>query len=404
MFNGSLNIFKKLTDNIHLYDGNQSTLTNDQLQNLKELESNFNGSVNIVVTDAADGAGPFTIPGVSEILTTGKLLRVLEAKNVEVGLDSKFTQIRFTFQRFYDFFKEGVTIDRSGDSFNVKTAFNEPITVYVPPWFLDNSPTLQGRSGRTAEIDITDNTRVGIILHEIGHWTNNSMLFESISFILRILGLFLFIFSLFKMTQINRFENNNKFIQKIKDVSIEKINKTRTLVFYAITAMIGFIIYKFNALSNLFTSFNESNADNISKSFGYGQDVSEYVTAIMTKLGGESYSGPLTSNLKNFEVLFKEFFTRLNSNYPSLEWRTGNLLGLLESDTNLELFIENEVEKSSKLSNIITLMLIQFDKLVLTLPSLKNRGNIRSVSNKTYINNNSKINENINLLLAETTV
>ena len=397
MFSGPFAIFKKLADNVYYSESMQTSLTDEQLQNLKELEDRFNGSVNIVVSDAAESVGPFTIPAVSEILTTNKLLKVLEAKDVEVGLDSKFTQIRFTFQRFYDFFKEGVTITKTGDSFNIETSFNEPITLYVPTWFLDNNPTLEGQAG-VAQIDITDDSRIGVVLHEIGHWTNNSMFFDSISFIIRILGFLLFIFSSIKFFQTKSSGNNLNFIQKIKTFSVQKVNDIKTSSFYAITALIGFILYRMSAITNIFSTFNETNADNVAKNLGYGQAASDYIIAIMTKVNGDSYSGPLNNSLKNFEVLFKEFFTRLTSNYPSLEWRTGNLLGLLESDTNFELFIENELGETSKLSNIIISMLSKFDKLVKGLPPL-NSGNIRSISNNNRIRNN--INENIDLLINE---
>lgn len=412
MFTGPFTIFKKLTDTIHYNESMKSQLEDEHLQNLEELEKAFNGSVKIVVTEAAEGAGPFTIPAISDILTTNKLLNVVEGREGKLGLESTFNQIRFTFQRFYDFFKEGVTITKSGDSFEVNTSFNNPVIVYVPKWFLEDKPTLAGLKGRIAEIDITDDSRIGIILHEIGHWTNNSMLFASLAFIIRILGLLLFIFSMFKIVAnsanpSNSINQPNNLFQKVKSFGSTKLNSLKSNVvdplkvnlFYAITGIIGFIVYRMAFVSNVFSTFNETNADNIAKKFGYGQEVSDYVVSIMTKLGGESYSGPL-SNFQNFIVLFKELFTRLTSSYPSLEWRSGNLLGMLESDENIELFLENEILESSKLSNILTSMLSKFDKLVKDLPSL-NSGSIRSVSNKNNRIINTKINENIDLLINE---
>jgi hypothetical protein len=327
---------------------NYVDLDSEQITNLKELESKFNGNVEIVVHGDPKNIGPCTMPGIDDIIRPNiDPINIFKSwSNIIAGL--------------------GLKVDKVGEAFNVSS--NTKIVMYIPPWFLSNELT----KGGTDVFELTDETRVGILLHELGHWESLGSISYLLSSLVKLLGIFLF------------FYGTSRLFKKVTESEVEENKKpvveTSTLknIIAVISGLLLFII-----VSKILGTQAEISSDNFAKQYGYGKHLAEYVKNIDIKT---------TNTSKTFNSLFsiiEELVARVKSGYPSLDWRVQNLLAknVTENEEYLTEF------NFSLFTNPFETFLNKLNSAISKLVSLKD---IRRITN---IKTKRSINENINLLI-----
>ena len=330
-------------------------LTTVQQENLDQLEAKFNGDVTIVVHDDPLGVGPFTIPGLSDVVdfSTFKNFNPFKAwMNQILGLK--------------------VDIDKVGDTFNVTS--NTKVVLYVPEWFLSDKAKLNGVS-----VNLDDDIRIGIVLHEIGHSDTLNSAFFILSLLASLLGFILFIIGSLKLlgSKSTTFFSKNKNVSKDSEPKKEEqIDKSTLQNLALIISGIFFYI----VVSKLLRSAAETGADTYSSKFGYGDDLADFLKQI--------YIHQVEDN-KTFNSIFsliKELIDRIKTGYPSINWRAQDLLNGNITE-NSEYITELDF---SFLNNTLEPYLIKLNMLISKLPSLNNIRQVRNIRT---------INENIDILI-----
>jgi hypothetical protein len=329
-----------------------SSLSSSKIKNFEELESRFNGNIQIVVSNspAIKVIGPMTIPGADRITDWYSTMHILSSPFIGF-----FNAIRGM----------KVSIDKVGDTFNISSS--NKVIVYVPPWFL--SDTIVSKDSVNSSMSFTDEMRIGIILHEIGHWA--SMNYILLALVSGITGILLFFKGL------NYKKNNKNIVESINtDTSESKDNLQLKAFSFAISGIILYFV-----VNKLFRSLAESNADSYAVKFGYGPATAKFLELHSNTVADKS------ADLITIQNLFIELIARIKSGYPSINWRVQDLLRFSESDTNLNttsFSLINVLETTSEKLLSIVSKLTPFNKLV--------KYNISSINT---------INENINLLINE---
>lgn len=322
-------------------------LDQGQQANLAELESKFNGDVTIVAHSDPFGMGPFTVPGSSTIIdfTTFKGFEPVKMwMNQILGLKVDITKV--------------------GNSFNITS--NEKIVVYVPNWFLTDDKIV---SSKGHIFELSNDSRIGIILHEIGHWDSLNSKYLLLSTLSLLFGLIMFFTGSVKAVV-----SGYKYLfSKNK----EEPNVKSTL--YNLGLIISGLLFFF-VISKLFRSFAETGSDIYSSKFGYGDDLVTFFKNVMPDQ---------INNDKAFNSLYsliQELIDRIKTGYPSMNWRVQDLLSNNVTE-NLEYVTELD---TSILENLFETFLIKLNVLVSKLKPLNNIVSIRRIRS---------INENINILI-----
>lgn len=323
--------------------------------NLKDLESKFNGNVQIVVSNNTfvNMVGPFTIPGYSTV----------------VDWVNPTSMIGIMLSRFKLFMGTDAKIEKVGNTFNIVSS--DKVVVYVPPWFLLNSPVSFGSLLNTKFI--SDDERVAVILHEIGHWDSTNSFYALLSTLVSSLGIYLGIVHFFTKKKLQVVKESNEKLVKTKEISMPKMDRL-------ISIISGLFLYFIGA--NTLRSLAESGADRYASKFGYGDELANFVQY------ATNTSADTTKHLKTLTSLFSELIDRAKTGYPSINWRVQDLLRFNENEeyiTELDFNFFN---------NIIDSMLIKLDNIISGLSPLHQLRNFN-------VQIKSSINENIDLLINE---
>lgn len=354
------NLTAGITENIYIKNST-SSLEPEQLENLKKLESKFDGNLEIIVHNDPGRIGPCTIPGLTDIVIP--------------GIDTGIFNLSNTFKSWSNIIRGlNLKVDKVGDIFNVSS--DTKVIVYIPKWFLSN----QIMKGNRNTLDFTDNSRIGLILHEIGHWETLDSIFYLLSSLVKILGMFLFFYGL---TNLYKSKSESKVIESKDIIKLkeESINNRLVLqnIIYTISGLIFFVI-----VSKLFAAQSEIGSDNFSSHFGYGENVAEFVEFVDAKS-----VNPNKTFTSVFSII-EELIARVKTGYPSLNWRFQNLV-LSENEEYLTEF---------DFSLFINPFKIFLDKLNTILSKLTPLKNIRQIENIQIVKyKHSRINENIDLLI-----
>lgn len=343
-------------DKVNVINRTSYNLSSWQLANLKELESKFNGNVKIVIHNDSLGIGPFTIPGVSNVINFDKPIDILLA----------FPSIR-SFINLIRGLKMEVT--KTGDGFNVNS--NMESVIYLPDWVLDD-----GKVKLTKGIvNLTDDTRIGIVLHELGHWDElnaQNMLFAHLS---ALIGVALILYTMISSSKITNF---NFMKGAVDRVSVENKKLTFRLI---ITGLFGLFFYK--VINQLLRSVVESGSDTYASNFGYGHTLTNFLKELYPNI---EYNPKAEFN--SIFSIISELVERITTGYPSLNWRTYDLLNNITIFENVDYITELDL---SLFNNIFERGLIKLNQAISKLTPLHQ---IRKSSIKIM-----GINENINVLL-----
>lgn len=323
-------------------------LSNNQINNLKELESKFDGNVKIVVSDSEfiRKKGPCTVPGYSTIEKwndiTSDIKAILSRVNLIKGTDIK--------------------VEKVGETFNVDSS--STVVIYVPRWFLADE-LISAKSHLTIDSD----TRIGIILHELGHWDSANSSFILFGALCSLFGIFLILSK--------AFTKQGNVLQEDKATDIVMKHTVHPLIL----TILGIILYWYG--SKVFGSFAETGADRYAIKYGYGDELDKFLQVASAK------SVDTTKELKSTLNLLSEVLERAKTGYPSIDWRSRDLLKVSENEDYI-----TELNFWS-FSNILENMLIKLNDIVSKWIPLHNIRSLNIIS--------AYINENIDLLINELT-
>lgn len=350
-----VNSLNKDLQNLILDPNNPPIMNTETTINLEKLESKFNGDVRIIVTDSPviDELGPCTIPAHNTLINWNSIPSALKSVLSRIKL-LKGTDVK---------------VEKTGDSFRVTSS--EQVFIYVPRWFLTNNDARSPINFK--KVPISDDARVGILLHELGHWDSTNSMFTLFGTLATIIGSLLVFISFFLKKE--------KYV--IKE-GVEKNQSTEVVVekniHPFILAISGVIFYAYG--STIFGSFAEAGSDKYAARYGYGKELSKYIEDYLAT------QADTTKNLKSIFGLIHELIIRARTGYPSIDWRVRDLLNFNENEeyiTELSFWPFN---------NMLEETLIKLNNIVEKLPPLSKLRVLKF--------HQKSINENINMLIIDT--